>query len=308
MPVELWPVMRHRMEQLPRRARQVGRRRGVADELEPTPARRDRATAGASTARDLDDGLPRAQGALGLELVGDPPGPRLPLHGRRPRHRRAQQPVRGALRPARAGDPGRGARGADARRRRTPTASWCAAPRAPTASPPPAACADYYRMQQPSARAAARSPSWSRTASWSRSTVEGWKRPAYLHRDAAAAAPGRRPRPAEPVRPGGVGARAHRAALRLPLPDRDLHARAEARDGYYVLPFLLGDRIVGRVDLKADRAAGRLLVKAAYAEPGAPPETAEELAAELRPARRLARPGRRHGRAARRPGARMLRL
>ena len=52
--------------------------------------------------------------------------------------------------------------------------------------------------------------------------------------------------------------------------------------GYYVYPFLLGEQIAARVDLKADRAAGVLRVQAAHLEPGADEgEVAQALAAEL---------------------------
>ncbi|MEQ7007494.1 crosslink repair DNA glycosylase YcaQ family protein [Actinopolymorpha sp. B17G11] len=113
--------------------------------------------------------------------------------------------------------------------------------------------------------------------------VEGWRGPAYVWHQA------RIPRrvhvrtllsPFDPVFGG---------QLRCPrLFQFDHHIefykpKEKRVYGYFVLPFLLGDRPVGRVDLRADRTGSALVVQAAHAEPGVDEaEVAAELAVELR--------------------------
>ena len=70
----------------------------------------------------------------------------------------------------------------------------------------------------------------------------------------------------------------YRIEIYTPAPQR--------RFGYYSLPVLVGDDIVGRVDLKADRAASTLRVQSAWWEHGRPTDAAARLADELRLAAR----------------------
>ncbi|HQR28535.1 MAG TPA: crosslink repair DNA glycosylase YcaQ family protein [Nocardioides sp.] len=279
MPVDLWPVMQHRMEH-------YRTRRGKWGVLEADPglersvlaAVRDR---GPTTARVLDGEFsgPRSKEHWGwnwsdarrvldfLFMVGD-----LAVAGRNPQFEVVYDLPERVLPPEvlAAATPSREDAAVELVRRAA--ASYGVAS---------VQClADYFRMPVADVRPAV--ATLVEAGELVPASVEGWHRPVFLQRDA------RLPRrvgarallsPFDPV----VWERARTEALFDFRYRIEIYVPAHQRvHGYYVLPFLLGDQIVARVDLKADRAARLLLVRSAFAEPHAPEEVAEELADELR--------------------------
>ncbi len=276
MPVELWPMMRPRMERFRAEGHQweVLRHNPTLVSSLLDEVRVD----GAKTARDLDDGLPRRKEHWGwnwsetkkaleyLFAVGD-----LAVAGRNSQFERVYDLPERVI-PHAVLDQPELTRDEAALElvRRAATSHGVATIRC---------LADYYRMRADTTKGAV--DRLVETGELVPVTVQGWARPAYLHRDARV--------------PRRVAARALLSPFDPLVWERERTERlfdffyrieiyvpqGKRVHGYYVLPFLLGERIVARVDLKADRAGGRLLVKGAFAEPDAPPQTAAELAAEL---------------------------
>jgi uncharacterized protein YcaQ len=140
--------------------------------------------------------------------------------------------------------------------------------------------ADYYRMR--SRDAAPRVAELVEEGELLPVEVEGWRQPAFLAKDA------RIPRgiagasllsPFDPLvwyRPRAERLFGFEYRIEIYVP------ASKRRWGYYVLPFRLGEHLVARVDLKAERRRGQLLVRCAHFEEGhAQKETELALEGEL---------------------------
>jgi uncharacterized protein len=276
MPTDLWPVMQHRMRRYRAEGHEWSGMRHRPELVESLLA--EVRAEGPKTSRDLDDGLPRVRENWGwnwsetkkaleylfftgelavarrngaFERVYDLPDrvlPRAVLEQPEPTPREAHRELV----------------------RRAARSHGVATGRS---------LADYYRMRPSEAGPAIHD--LVEAGELRPVAVEGWPAPAYLHPEA------RIPRrvdacallsPFDPVvweRQRAEALFGFRYRIEIYVPE---HRRVH---GYYVLPFLLGDRLVARVDLKADRPDGALVVKSAYAEEHAPPDTPGRLARAL---------------------------
>jgi uncharacterized protein YcaQ len=277
MPVDLWPHMQHRMRHFRERGHQWGAMRHdpklVASLIDEVRER------GPSTARDLDDGLPRAKTHWGWNWSASKKALEylfatgaLAVAGRNSAFERRYDLPERVIPPQVLARPVPADADAHVELVRRASISHGIATEA--------CLRDYYRMHHSQSRPAV--AALVDAGELLPARVEGWNRPAFLHRDA------RMPRriaarallsPFDPVvweRERTERLFGFRYRIEIYVPE---HLRSH---GYYVLPFLLGDRLVARVDLKADRRAGALVVRSAHVEPQAPEATAAELAAELR--------------------------